>query len=103
MAYDPGAMEAALAAVVGDDSPLLDELRAAFFESAGAHRSMLQRATTPTDWCYAATRLQSLAASFGALRLIDAACSAGTMPVGDARALTRVDRAIAALRGDAGA
>ena len=34
MAYDPGALNASLAAAVGSDSELMAELRAAFIESA---------------------------------------------------------------------
>lgn len=100
MAYDPGAMESALAAVVGDDSPLLAELRGAFFDSAAWHLAQLRGATTVEAWTHAALRMQGLAASFGALRVIDAATSALVAAPADARALRRIERALAALRDD---
>ncbi len=98
MGYDPGAMEAALAAAVGSETSLLDELRDAFFVSADAHMATLATATTVTDWTTAAARLKSLAASFGALRVLDAAQLAQGAPIGDRRALQRLSRALAAIR-----
>lgn len=98
MAYDPGALEAALAAAVGDTSTLIDELRAVFLDSATGYLASMQIAEDAAAWQGAAQRLTSLAASFGAVRVIDAARAAGAASPGDARALTRIDRALAALR-----
>jgi histidine phosphotransfer protein HptB len=97
MAYDPGALEAALAAAVGDEPSLIAELRTAFFESASMHVKALSRATTINEWRDAALRLHSLAASFGALRLMDVATEAGRAGRIDASVLRKIERTIAAL------
>jgi histidine phosphotransfer protein HptB len=97
MAYDPGALEAALAAAVGDEPSLIAELRGAFFASAEAHVAALTQATALDDWRDAATRLHSLAASFGALRVMDAATQAAQAERIDPALLRKIERAIAAL------
>ncbi len=97
MAYDPGALEAALAAAVGDEPILIAELRGAFFESASAHVEALRRATVLDEWRAAASRLHSLAASFGALRLMDTATEATCAARIDPAQLRKIERAIAAL------
>jgi histidine phosphotransfer protein HptB len=97
MAYDPGALEAALAAAVGDEPGLIAELRSAFFASAQAHVEALRRATTIDGWHSAAVKLHSLAASFGAMRLMDAATDAAQSPKIDASQLRKIERVIAAL------
>ncbi len=93
-------MEAALAAVVGDDAPLIAELRTAFFDSARGHFAGLRTATTAEAWLHSANRLRGLAASFGAMRIIDAASAAAAALPGDVRALQRVERALLALAGE---
>lgn len=94
MAYDPGALEAALSAAIGDDPGLAKELRIAFLDSAKAHIGTLERARLATEWTQAAWRLRGLAASFGAIELMDAADWAGEAPPGDVAALAAVRRAI---------
>ena len=66
MAYDPGALNASLAAAVGSDSDLMTELRLAFIESAERQLDLMGRARCDANWVIAASRLKSLAASFGA-------------------------------------
>src|SRR3546814_1152345 len=44
MSYDPGALDAALAAAVGDDPVLIVDLRHAFLESAQRQIALLERA-----------------------------------------------------------
>ena len=66
MAYDPGALNASLAAAVGSDSDLMAELRLAFIESAGRQLDLMGRSRCDANWVIAASRLKSLAASFGA-------------------------------------
>ena len=66
MAYDPGALNASLAAAVGSDSDLMAELRLAFIESAERQLDLMSRARCDANWVIAASRLKSLAASFGA-------------------------------------
>jgi histidine phosphotransfer protein HptB len=97
MAYDPGALEATLAAAVGDEPSLIAELRTAFFASANAHVTALTRAATLEDWRSAATRLHSLAASFSAIRLMDVATRAAQAEHIDPAMLRKIERAIAAL------
>ena len=66
MAYDPGALNASLAAAVGNDSELMAELRLAFIESGRKQLDLMGRARCDANWVIAASRLKSLAASFGA-------------------------------------
>lgn len=98
MAYNPGALEAVLAAAVGAESSLIDELRGAFFASAEDHLSAMRAAQDAEDWVAAAGRLKGLAASFGALRVLDAANAAASVAPGTARVLNRIERALSALR-----
>lgn len=70
MAYDPGALNASLAAAVGTDSDLLAELRAAFIDSAGRQLELMGRSRCDANWIIAASRLKSIAASFGASGLV---------------------------------
>jgi HPt (histidine-containing phosphotransfer) domain-containing protein len=69
MVYDPGALNASLAAAVGSDAGLMRELRAAFLESASRQTELMSRARCDANWQIAAARLKSLAASFGAVGL----------------------------------
>ncbi len=97
MAYDPGALDAALAAAVGDDPSLMLELRAALLGSANKHVEILEKARNDATWQMAATRLRGLAASFGAMTLLAAANEALEAAPGDPVALRRVQRAITKL------
>lgn len=95
MAYEPPALDSALAAAVGDDPSLVAELRQAFFESARHHAEALSAATSDADWKRAALRLQGLAASFGAMALMTAASEAASAQAGDGLALGKVGAALA--------
>ncbi|MBY8822962.1 Hpt domain-containing protein [Sphingomonas colocasiae] len=97
MAYDPGALNTALAAAVGDDPSLIAELRAAFMDSALRQADLLSRARCDANWQMAAWRLKGLAASFGAVRLMDAAEAAATAAPGDPVAVRRVNSAISSF------
>src|SRR3982751_1372195 len=70
MAYDPGALNAALAAAVGEDGDLMAELKTAFAESAARQLDLLGRARCDANWAIAADRLKSIAARFGVAGLI---------------------------------
>lgn len=94
MVYDPGALEAALSAAIGDDPGLAHELRMAFRDSADAQIAALARARLTSEWTQAAWRLRGLAASFGAIDLMDAADAAGQAVPGDAAALDAVRSAV---------
>lgn len=98
MAYDPGALEIALAAAVGDDPVLVGELRSAFLESVNAHADAMKRAQTASDWQMATWRLKGVAASFGATRLMDVADRAAASQPGDEDILRQIARSIASFR-----
>jgi hypothetical protein len=94
MAYDPGALNASLAAAVGNDSLLMAELRLAFLESAERQRDLMSRSRCDANWRLAASRLGSLAASFGALGLLEMADEALQGAPGDPVVLRRIGAAI---------
>lgn len=94
MVYDPGAMNASLAAAVGNDGALIDDLRVAFLESALRQVDLMGRARCDANWVYAASRLKGLAASFGALGLMALAEAALVSAPGDPVALRRIRAAI---------
>ncbi|MFN3945567.1 MAG: Hpt domain-containing protein [Allosphingosinicella sp.] len=94
MAYDPGALNASLAAAVGNDPALLGELRAAFIESAARQLDLMGRARCDANWHFAASRLKGLAASFGAVGLMALADEALDGAPGDPVVLRKIDHAI---------
>ena len=96
MAYDPGALNASLAAAVGSDPLLMAELRGAFVESAARQLDLMGRARCDANWNIAASRLKSVAASFGAVGLLALADEALDGAPGD----PVVQRKIAAAIGD---
>lgn len=94
MAYDPGALNASLAAAVGSDFGLVSELRTAFVDSAARQVDLMARARCDANWQYAASRLKSLAASFGALGLIELCDEALDGAPGDPVVLRKLGAAI---------
>ena len=94
MAYDPGALNASLAAAVGADSLLMGELRTAFIEGAARQADLMARARCDANWEFAASRLRSLAASFGAVGLMALAEEALDGAPGDPVVLRKVRGAI---------
>lgn len=97
MAYEIGNLDASLAAAVGDDPTLVHELRAALIDGVSNYADLLARSRCDANWINAAYRLKGLAASFGALQLIEAADLALESAPGDPVALRRVNRAIGLL------
>ncbi|QGP80835.1 Hpt domain-containing protein [Sphingobium sp. CAP-1] len=97
MSYDPGALHAALAAAVGDDSALIADLRVAFMESAARQVDLLGRARCDANWELAAWRLKGLAASFGLTALMALADEAAQAAPGDPAILRRLRAALAGL------
>lgn len=97
MAYDPGAIDATLAAAVGDEPGLIAELRGAFLDSAKRALEGLAKADDPEGWRSAALRLKGLAASFGAIRLMGLAQDAANAPAGDRAVLRKIERAVERL------
>ena len=97
MSFDPGALDAALAAAVGDDPALVADLRHAFLESAHRQISLLERARCDANWQIAAWRLKGLAASFGVVGLMALSDEAGQGVPGDPAMLRKLKSAIAAF------
>ncbi len=94
MVYDPGALNASLAAAVGSDSILMAELRDAFVESASRQIDLMRRSRCDANWSFAASRLKGLAASFGAVGLMQLADEAITGAPGDPVVIRRIAAAI---------
>ena len=97
MAYDPGAIDATLAAAVGDEPALIAELREAFLDSAKHGLQGLESADGPEQWRTASWRIKGLAASFGAVRLMALATEAAESEPQDAALLRRMRRAVEPL------
>lgn len=97
MAYDPGAIDATLAAAVGDEPALIAELRAAFLDSVKHGLAVLEASRDDATWRAAAFRLRGLAASFGAVRLMAIATEAAEAEAQDAALLRRLRRAVERL------
>ena len=94
MAFDPGALNASLAAAVGSDPALMAELKTAFVESVSRQLDLLSRARCDANWEIAAARLKSIAASFGALGLIALADEAQDGAPGDPVVLRKISAAL---------
>jgi HPt (histidine-containing phosphotransfer) domain-containing protein len=96
MAYDPGAIDAALSAAVGDEPDLVVELRHAFIDGATRAVQAMRAAADDREWRAGATRLRGLAASFGAVRLMALAMKA-VEGDRDPALLGKLERAVARL------
>ena len=94
MAYDPGALNASLAAAVGSDPLLMAELRSAFVESAARQLDLMGRSRCDANWQFASSRLKSVAASFGAIGLLALADEALDGAPGDPVVLRKLRAAI---------
>ena len=97
MAYDPGAIDATLAAAVGDEPQLIAELREAFLDGVQRGLDGLERARDSQEWRDAAWRLKGLAASFGAIRLMAIASEAADAEPQNIELLRRLRRAVERL------
>jgi len=97
MAYDPGAIDATLAAAVGDEPQLIAELREAFIDGVTRGVAAMKAADSPEAWSGAALRLKGLAASFGAVRLMALANEAAMAPERDPQVIRKLQRAIERL------
>ncbi|MGZ8997920.1 MAG: Hpt domain-containing protein [Allosphingosinicella sp.] len=94
MAYDPGTLNASLAAAVGADSELMGELRAAFLESAARQLDLMSRARCDANWVVSSSRLKSVAASFGVTGLAALADDALEGAPGDPFILRKIAHAL---------
>lgn len=97
MAYDPGAIDATLAAAIGDEPALIAELREEFLNGVRRCLEGMKSAETADGWVAAALRLKGLAASFGAIRLMAAASEAATGLAHDGAVLRQLHRAFERL------
>ena len=94
MAFDPGALNASLAAAVGSDPQLMAELKTAFIDSVARQLDLLSCARCDANWEIAGARLKSVAASFGALGMIALADEALDGAPGDPVVLRKISAAI---------
>ncbi len=94
MVYDPGALNASLAAAVGNDPVLMAELREAFVESVARQLDLMGRARCDANWELSASRLKSLAASFGAVGMMALADEALDGAPGDPVVLRKLNHAV---------
>ena len=94
MAYDPGAIDATLAAAVGDEPALIAELREAFNDGVQRCLETMKTSESPDGWAAAALRLKGLSASFGAVRLMALATEAANGQAHDGAILRRLHRAV---------
>ena len=94
MAYDPGALNASLAAAVGSDGELMAELKSAFLESAARQLDLMGRARCDANWVISTSRLKSIAASFGASNLVELADEALDGAPGDPAVLRKITSAL---------
>jgi hypothetical protein len=94
MVYDPGALNTSLAAAVGIDHALLLELRAAFVEGAARHADLMSRARCDANWKHSASRLKSLAGSFGVVGMMEIADEALIGAPGDPVVLRKLQAAL---------
>ena len=90
MDFDPGALNASLAAAVGSDPALMAELKIAFVDSVARQLDLLGRSRCDANWEIAAARLKSIAASFGALGMIALADEAQNGAPGDPVVLRKI-------------
>ncbi|WP_184078684.1 Hpt domain-containing protein [Sphingobium subterraneum] len=97
MSFDSGSLHAALAAAVGDDAGLIDDLRLAFLESAERQIDLLSRARCDANWALAAWRLKGLCASFGVNSMIVLAEEAEQGAPGDPRILRQLRASLDSL------
>lgn len=94
MVYDPGALNASLAAAVGNDFALMAELREAFVEGVARQLDLMGRSRCDANWETSASRLKSLAASFGAVGMMALADEALDGAPGDPVVLRKLSLAV---------
>jgi hypothetical protein len=97
MAFARHSFDPSIASALGDDPTLIGELVRELAGNARLHADLLARARCDANWRVAAERLVGLAASFGAMRLMQAAQDARIAAPGDPVALRRVNQAVSAL------
>lgn len=101
MAYQPAHIDAVLAAALGDDPMLMEDLRQAFLHSADEHIRALTQSASVSEWHMAAWRFKGLCATFGLTALTGLAERATEAPQGDPGLLRKIRNAMAALAAEA--
>ncbi|MFC0203888.1 Hpt domain-containing protein [Novosphingobium soli] len=99
MAYEPGALEATLAAAAGGDPALAADLRAAYREGVARQVDLLGRARCDGNWNMAAMRLKGLAASFHSAELLELAEAALEAAPGEPTVVRRLKAYLQAFSG----
>ena len=94
MSMDYGTFDTALKAAAGDNAALAEELRSDFVDSAKRQISLLSRSRCDANWQYTSWRLKGLAASFGAMRLMELADMASAGAPGDPVVIRDITAAI---------
>jgi hypothetical protein len=94
MSMDYGSFDTAIKAASGEDYALMAELRLSFVESARRQLSLLSRSRCDANWQYTSWRLKGLAASFGAMRLMELADMASAGAPGDPVVIRDITAAI---------
>ena len=92
MAYETGALDAAISAAAGDDPALARELHANFVSSLTSQIDLLRRARCDGNWQVAARRLHDLGASFHEEALAKLAGEARDGVPGDPAILRQITR-----------
>lgn len=103
MSVDYGAFDTALKAAAGDDALLASQLRASFVESAKRQLSLLSRSRCDANWIYSCWRLKGLAASFGAIRLMELSDEAAAGAPGDPVVIRHLNQAVSDIEQYSGA
>lgn len=94
---DYGAFDTALNQASGNDPTLADELRQVFLDSARRQLDLLVRSRCDANWQYSCYRLKGLAASFGAVELMQLADAGGVGAPGDPVVIRKIGKAILAI------
>ncbi|APG62605.1 Hpt domain-containing protein [Sphingorhabdus lutea] len=89
-----GNFENSLKAASGDDAKLFAELRQAFVDSANRQLDLMTRSRCDANWHHSALRLHGIAASFGAISVMELADEASQGAPGDPVILRKLNAAI---------
>lgn len=97
MTYEHGTIDAALAAVAGDEPAVIQDLRLAFIDGVTRALEAMHLAEDGQGWREAALRMKGLAASVNALPLMTLAGQAAELDGPDAELLDRIGQVVARL------
>ncbi|MET4897628.1 Hpt domain-containing protein [Sphingomonadaceae bacterium jetA1] len=97
MTYEHGTIDAALAAVAGDEPAVIQDLRMAFIEGVTRALEAMHGAEDGQSWRESALRMKGLAASVSALPLMTLATQAAERDGPDSELLDRIGQVVARL------